>query len=95
MSVESESRYVVHPDTSFLWLEDGSGIAIYNGYNGHTYFLNVIAHESLDRDALPELTFPFTRDNVKTWLNLSDAQTNKTFKNMLEKKVFWNFQVDD
>lgn len=95
MGIESARRYTAHPETSLLWLEDGSGIAIYNGYNGHTFFLNVISYESLDRDTLPKLILPFTRDDVKAWLNLSDSQTNTTIKNMLEKKIFWNFQLDD
>lgn len=94
MSISIENRYTVHPETSLIWLEDGSGVAVYNGYNGHTYFLNVISYESLDRDAAPKLTLPFTHDDVKAWLNLSDSQTNATIKNMLEKKVFWNFQLD-
>jgi hypothetical protein len=85
---DSKIRYTLYPESEMKWLDDGSGIAIYNAYSGNTHFLNVINFESCERTSLPELKFPFLADDFQSWLNLHSLDSDHTLKQMVERKIF-------
>ncbi|WJG08457.1 hypothetical protein [Aliiglaciecola sp. LCG003] len=82
----SDKHYAVVAGSVVTWLQDGSGIAIYNAYNGDTTFLHAQGTVKADLIAVP-IPASITLLNLIEWLELSTDTAEHTLQQLIERKV--------
>lgn len=82
------AQYALHPGSRLICFEDASGIGIYSGYSGDTFFLN-----STLNGTQPSTRIDFDLSlNVEVFQNIlgiSESESQYVVDTLVEKRVLW------